>query len=76
MSGLEVPETHDFDLGPHTVALGIARLDRSGPLRVPVHSLAGLLNAVDLWPDSALVLTSAQQHASTFSRPLRGHKIC
>lgn len=45
MCGLEVPETHYFDLGPHAAAFGIARFDVSGPLRVPVHSLAGLLHA-------------------------------
>jgi serine/threonine-protein kinase HipA len=45
LCGLDVPATHLFDLGPQTAAFGIARFDVSGSLRVPVHSLAGLLHA-------------------------------
>jgi serine/threonine-protein kinase HipA len=43
--GLEVPSTHVFDLGPKQAALGIERFDRANGLRVPIHSLAGFLNA-------------------------------
>src|SRR5690606_31689906 len=41
--GLEVPESRWFDLGPELAAFGVARFDREGGQRVPVHSLAGLL---------------------------------
>lgn len=43
--GLDVPETAYFDLSPKLAGFGIARFDREGALRVPVHSLAGLLHA-------------------------------
>ena len=41
--GLEMPESDCFDLGPELAAFGVARFDREGGQRVPVHSLAGLL---------------------------------
>lgn len=41
--GLEVPESHWFDLTTRLAAFGVARFDREQDLRVPVHSLAGLL---------------------------------
>lgn len=41
--GLEVPPSAWFDLSPHLAAFGVARFDREQGLRVPVHSLAGLL---------------------------------
>lgn len=41
--GLEVPESRYFDLGPKFAAFGIARFDRTDNMRIPVHSLAGLL---------------------------------
>ena len=41
--GLEVPESRWFDLSPNLAAFGVARFDRVDGLRVPVHSLAGLL---------------------------------
>jgi serine/threonine-protein kinase HipA len=41
--GLDVPESRWFDLGPELAAFGVARFDREEGLRVPVHSLAGLL---------------------------------
>lgn len=43
--GLDVPATRVFDLGPQQAALGIERFDLAQGLRVPVHSLAGLLHA-------------------------------
>lgn len=41
--GLEMPETAWFDLSPELAAFGVARFDREQGLRVPLHSLAGLL---------------------------------
>lgn len=41
--GLEVPDSVWFDLSPRLAAFGVARFDREQGLRVPVHSLAGLL---------------------------------
>lgn len=43
--GLEVPATRYFDLGRDLAAFGIARFDVEMGLRVPVHTLAGLLHA-------------------------------
>ena len=41
--GLEVPESRWFDLGLELSAFGVARFDRENGQRVPMHSLAGLL---------------------------------
>jgi len=41
--GLDVPDSAWFDLSPKLAAFGVARFDRERGLRVPVHSLAGLL---------------------------------
>jgi len=43
--GLDMPATRWFDLGPKLVAFGIARFDREGEWRVPLHSLAGAMHA-------------------------------
>lgn len=43
--GLEVPDSAWFDLSPARAAFGVARFDRERAMRVPVHSLAGLLHA-------------------------------
>lgn len=43
--GLDMPETAWFDLDTKLAAFGIARFDREGGLRVPVHTVAGALNA-------------------------------
>jgi len=43
--GLEVPEATYFDLGARRAAFAVKRFDRQGPLRIPVHSLAGFLHA-------------------------------
>ncbi len=43
--GLIMTATTYFDLSPKLAGFGIARFDREGELRVPVHSLAGLLHA-------------------------------
>lgn len=42
---LDMPESRWFDLAPSLAAFGVARFDRWQDLRVPVHSLAGLLHA-------------------------------
>jgi len=41
--GLDVPESRWFDLAPELAAFGVARFDREDGQRVPVQSLAGLL---------------------------------
>lgn len=51
--GLEMPESRYFDLGPRLAAFGVARFDREAGLRVPVHSLAGLLQVDFRLPGSA-----------------------
>lgn len=51
--GLEMPESRCFDLGPRLAAFGVARFDREAGLRVPVHSLAGLLQVDFRLPGSA-----------------------
>lgn len=43
--GLEVPQIEYFDLGYGLAAFGAKRFDRQGELRIPMHSLAGYLNA-------------------------------
>jgi len=44
LCGLDIPDTQYFDLSPKLAGFGIARFDREGELRVPTHSLAGLLH--------------------------------
>lgn len=41
--GLDIPDSRWFDLSADLAAFGVARFDREQGLRVPVHSLAGLL---------------------------------
>ena len=43
--GIDMPESAYFDLGPTLSAFAVARFDRAAGLRVPIHSLAGLLHA-------------------------------
>lgn len=43
--GLDIPSTAHFDLNRKLSAFGIARFDVERGLRVPVHTLAGLLHA-------------------------------
>jgi serine/threonine-protein kinase HipA len=43
--GLEMPNTRHFDLGRRLAAFAIRRFDREDGMRVPVHTLAGLLHA-------------------------------
>lgn len=43
--GIDMPDSAYFDLGPKLAAFGVARFDREAGLRVPIHSLAGLLHA-------------------------------
>ncbi len=51
--GLEVPASAWFDLSSKLAAFGVARFDREQGSRVPVHSLAGLLQADFRLPGSA-----------------------
>lgn len=41
--GIDMPRSRWFDLGSNMAAFGVARFDREQGMRVPVHSLAGLL---------------------------------
>jgi serine/threonine-protein kinase HipA len=43
--GLDMPDTHVFDLSAQQAALGIERFDLAQGQRVPIHSLAGFLHA-------------------------------
>ena len=43
--GLDMPDSACFDLSPTLAAFAVARFDREQGMRVPVHSLAGLLHA-------------------------------
>lgn len=43
--GLDMPETHYFDLSRNLSGFGVRRFDREGGVRVPMHTLAGLLHA-------------------------------
>lgn len=43
--GLDMPASAWFDLSPELAAFGVARFDRHCGQRVPIHSLAGLLQA-------------------------------
>lgn len=43
--GLDMPDTRHFDLGRRLAAFAIRRFDREDGMRVPVHTLAGLLHA-------------------------------
>ncbi len=43
--GLDMPDSACFDLSPTLAAFAVARFDREQDMRVPVHSLAGLLHA-------------------------------
>ncbi|MDF1483638.1 type II toxin-antitoxin system HipA family toxin [Ramlibacter sp. H39-3-26] len=51
--GLEMPASAWFDLSSRLAAFGVARFDREQGLRVPVHSLAGLLQVDFRLPGSA-----------------------
>lgn len=51
--GLEMPVSACFDLSAKLAAFGVARFDREQGWRVPVHSLAGLLQVDFRLPGSA-----------------------
>jgi len=55
--GLDMPDTHYFDLDRKLAAFGIARFDREAGMRVPVQTVAGALNA-DFRIPSAVDYTS------------------
>lgn len=42
--GLDMPRTAWFDVSPQIAAFGVERFDRVQGIRVPIHSLAGLLH--------------------------------
>ncbi|MEN9986779.1 MAG: hypothetical protein RI925_2281 [Pseudomonadota bacterium] len=42
--GLETPDSRWFEVSANLAAFGVARFDQEAGLRVPVHSLAGLLH--------------------------------
>lgn len=50
--GLDMPDSAWFDLSPELAAFGVARFDRERGLRVPVHSMAGLLQVDFRMPGS------------------------
>jgi serine/threonine-protein kinase HipA len=50
--GLDVPATRHFELGRTLAAFGIERFDVEAGMRVPVHTLAGLLGADHRVPSS------------------------
>ncbi len=43
--GIEMPDTHLFELSPKLSAFGVRRFDRESNMRVPVLSLAGAVDA-------------------------------
>ena len=43
--GVEMPESEHFPLNRRLAGFGVRRFDRDGRLRVPVHTLAGLLHS-------------------------------
>ena len=43
--GIDMPRTRYFDLGPQLAAFGTCRFDVENGMRVPTHTLAGLLHA-------------------------------
>ncbi len=51
--GLDMPDSAHFDLSRKLAAFAVARFDVEAGLRVPVHSLAGLLHADFRLPGSA-----------------------
>lgn len=68
--GLEVPASAWFDLSPKLAAFGVARFDRAQGLRVPVHSLAGLLQ-VDFRPPGSADYTSLLRATRLLTRDER-----
>lgn len=51
-SGLDMPATRHFDLDKKLAAFGVQRFDVEGGMRVPVHTLAGLMHANFRLPSS------------------------
>jgi serine/threonine-protein kinase HipA len=50
--GIETPSSQLFELTPKISAIAVARFDREAGLRVPIHSLAGLLHSDFRQPSS------------------------
>ena len=55
--GLDIPTTRHFDLNKQLAGYGIERFDVESGLRVPVHTLAGLLHANFRLPSSVDYVT-------------------
>lgn len=49
---LDIPATKYFDIGPKMAAFGIERFDRCDGQKVPIHTLAGVLNVNFRVPDT------------------------
>jgi serine/threonine-protein kinase HipA len=71
--GLEMPETQYFDLGRTLSAFGVARFDRKGGLRVPIHTLASALHA-DFRLPSSVDYTTFLRATRAFTRDER--EVC
>ena len=71
--GLDMPATRWFDLGLRLAAFGIARFDREGEWRAPVHSLAGALHA-DFRSPGAVDATTFLRATRAFTRDER--EVC
>lgn len=56
-AGLEINDTKYFEIGKNLAAFGTERFDRKGKFRIPVHTLAGILNADFRRPSSVDYLT-------------------
>ncbi|MCQ4260925.1 type II toxin-antitoxin system HipA family toxin [Stutzerimonas stutzeri] len=68
--GLDVPDSRWFDLSENLAAFGVERFDREQGSRVPVHSLAGLLQ-VDFRIPSACDYTTLLRATRMFTRDER-----
>jgi serine/threonine-protein kinase HipA len=75
--GIEVPETRYFPIPPRGAAFAVRRFDREGTLRVPVQSLAGLLqtdiripavDAIDFLRFTRLMTSDEREVAAAFGR--------
>lgn len=69
-AGLDMPDTRSFDLDARLGAFGIARFDVADGLRVPVHTLAGALQA-DIRLLSAVDYTTLLRATRLFTRDER-----
>ncbi len=68
--GLEIPETRYFDLDSRLACFGIRRFDIEDEMRVPIHTLAGMLHA-DFRLPSSVDYTSFMRITRLFTRDER-----